>query len=65
MTFDDDKRITYLATFDCGHSATYEVANKDDVAMLQEIASQRLCASCAYKIGAASLILRHRAEVAS
>jgi hypothetical protein len=65
MTFDDDNPITYRAAFDCGHSAWYEAANAEDVAMLQEIASQRLCPSCAYKIGAHSLMLRRRAKVAS
>ena len=65
MTFDDDNPITYRATFDCGHSANYEAANTEDIATLQEIASQRLCPNCAYKIGSASLMLRHRVEVAS
>jgi hypothetical protein len=65
MTFDDDNPITYRAVFDCGHSARYEAANTEDIALLQEIASQRLCAECTYKIGTHSLMLRHRVEVAS
>jgi hypothetical protein len=62
MTFDNEDPITYWAAFCCGHGKLLETANVDDTPQLQDIALQRLCPECAYRIGAASLMLRRRAS---
>ena len=47
-----DVVANYLATYDCGHFRSYEAANTDDVAWLQDLASHRLCPECAYEADA-------------
>ena len=44
---------SYTATYACGHQALYEIANAQDIALLQDTARTILCPDCAAKLAAA------------